>query len=476
MIDRELRRLGLLFIAGFAVVAISTAFWGIFERDNLFARDDNPRRVLAELNVQRGMIFDRNNFVLAYTEAAEVEAAGAERVYPHPEVVTAIGHHSYRFGLAGLEEGYDDLLRADGLRDVQTELSDALFNRYTVGGDLQSTLDLEVQRALFLAMDGHSGAAIIAHVPSGEVLAMVSLPTYDPNREDILQMLVDEDAPESEQVLELPPDSQLLNRVTSGQYQPGGSLQTLLFSALLAAGVPSDEPVTPADLILSEPGLSMACALPGDSSETITLAEAYRRGCPGPFVEAVGASLSVAAIEEKMSAAGLWTSARLGGFLLPEDTPAVLALPSDENGLNAAVAGQGSLTVNPLQMVQVIAAVVNGGNGIPLHLDAATRYPPDADWQDVPPPTSRRALMQAANAETIRAALMEHNFGDDPPIYGHVSTALAGEREHVWFLGWTPTDDGAVVIAIVLEFDPGNGASPQAALDAVVPALEAVVQ
>ena len=463
MIARELNRLMLIFVAGFALVAVSTAFWGVVERDNLLARDDNPRRVLDELNVQRGAIFDRNGELLAYTEAAEIEAAGAQRIYPHPEVVSAIGHYSYQFGLAGLEEGYDDLLRAEDLRDAQTEMLDALLNRYVVGGDLRSTLDLDVQRALFDAMDGHSGAAIIAHAPSGEVLAMVSLPTYDPNREDIIEMLVDEE------IAELPPDSQLLNRVTGGQYQPGGALQTLLFSALLVGGVSPDEAATPGELTLAE--LSLPCALPVDSSETITLAEAYRRGCPAPFVEIVGDSLSRTAVEEKLKAAGLWASAQLEGFILPDNVPTAPSLPDDEDGLVAAVAGQGALTVNPLQMVQIIAAVVNEGSGIPLHLGDATRYPADGDWSDVKPPTSQLALMQAPNAEVIRAVLMERDFGDAVPIYGHISVALAGERDYIWFLGWTRADEGAVVIALVLEFD--DGYSPQAVLDVAVPALEA---
>ena len=471
MIDRELNRLALLFLAGFALVALSTAFWGVVERDDMFARDDNPRRVLDELNVQRGTIFDRDEAILAYTEPTQNEAAGAQRFYPHPEVVTAIGHYSYQFGLAGLEEGYDDLLRAEGLRDAQTEMSDALMNRYVVGGDLRSTLDLDVQRTLFSAMDGHSGAAIIAHVPSGDVLAMVSLPTYDPNREDLLQMLVDEDATQTP--IELPPDSQLLNRVTSGQYQPGGALQTLLFSTLLAGGVDPEERVSADDLTLAQPTLTLTCALPRDDSGSLSLAEAYRRGCPAPFVEAVGESLSREAVEEKFNASGLHSAAQLGGFVLPENPPLVFGLPFDDAGLAAAIAGQGSLTVNPLHMVQVIAAVVNEGVGIPLHLGDATRYPPDAEWVEVRPPTARPAVMQASSAAVIRAALMEQNFGDETPVYGHLSVALAGERNYIWFLGWTPSDEGAIVIALVLEYEPGNGMSPQAALDVAIPALEA---
>jgi hypothetical protein len=80
--------------------------------------------------------------------------------------------------------------------------------------------------------------------------------------------------------------------------------------------------------------------------------------------------------------------------------------------------------------------------------------------------------MQASSAATIREILMDENFGDETPVYGHVSLARAGERDYIWFLGWTPHGDGAIVIALVLEFDPGEGLSPQAALDVAIPALE----
>jgi peptidoglycan glycosyltransferase len=461
---RELNRLTLVIILAFGIIAISTFFWTIIQRDSLLARDDNPRKVLAELNVQRGTIYDRHGNILAYTQPADDPALGPQRIYPHPEVVSAVGHYSYKYGQAALEEGFDTLLRGDGLRDLQTELIDNLYNQPIIGGDVQSTLDLDLQIALHQAMEGYTGAALIAHVPSGEVLAMVSLPDYDPNRENILRILVGDNGEEStEQVDPAEIDTRLLNRVTTGHYQPGGALQTILLSTLLAGSMSPDQTVTIEDMTLTQPSLTLTCTL--DPSEilpsalrarpeqrTLSLAEAYRYGCPTPFVNAVGSTISLVAFEDVLRAAGFDQAPHLGGFLLPDEPPIFLPISDDPAQLAPSAAGQGTLTVTPLHMAQVMAAVLNDGNGIPLHLASATRYPPDAAWEPVNIPPSQLALMQPRIAQQIEGILRTESFSADAPIYGHVARAYAGNRQYVWFLGWTPLDDGTeVMIALVLE-------------------------
>lgn len=463
---RDLQRLTLLILLGFSLVAGSTFFWTVIQRDSLLARDDNPRKVLAELNIQRGSIYDRNGIRLAYTEAAADPALGPRRVYPYPEVVSAVGHYSYRYGQAGLEEGYHDLLRAVGLRDTRSVLEDNLLNRFPLGGDLRSTLDLRLQQALFNAMQGYRGAGILASAPSGEVLAMVSLPAYDPNQVDAIGRLLNANNQDDDETI------RLLNRVTDGQYQPGGALQTLLLSAMLASGVSPDAFVAVGDVQLERPPLTLTCALPTPESE-LRLAQAYLRGCPAPFWTAPAFSITSEMFGNILQAAGFQAAPQLGGFRLPQPmvTPITYTSPQD---IFADAVGQGRLTVTPLHMLQVIAAVVNRGNGIPLHLDAATRYPAHADWQPIRAKPSRLALMQPSIAQTIQAILRARSFDEALPIYGHVSQAYAGSREYAWFLGWTPLEDGTdAVIVVVLEADQ---IEPMQAVEVAVTTLRATHQ
>lgn len=445
MLAGEIKRLSWMIILGFAILALGTAFWSILRADSLKARFDNPRRVLAELNIERGLILDRHGATLAYTEAATNPRLGARRIYPEAEAVSAIGYYSYQFGAAGLEEHYDAWLRGADLRDLQTILTDDLLNRNISGGDLRSTIDLSSQQALAEAIQGRGqgGGVLIAHVPSGAVLGLVSWPSFDPNQPNMLARLVADDTPES-------PNGRLFNRVTNGRYQPGGLLQTLWLSDLLANGASLDDLSSLEAIHLSALDLTLDCALPAESDSPITLAEAYRRGCPAPFAASWEDGLSASSLENRLATAGFWREARLDGY--PILLEPLAPLSADDFDL-AEVLGQGRLLLSPAQAAQIIAALVNEGRGLPLHLAAALREPNSETWQPIRVPASDLALMQPSVAGQLRGALQIQNWGSaERPIYGHFSRALAGQREVIWFLGWTPLANGDdIIIVIVLE-------------------------
>lgn len=452
--SRELNRLITLILLAFGAVSLGASYWSLVGRESLFAREDNPRRVLAELNVQRGQLVDRTGVVLAYSQPAENPAFGARRIYPYPQAVSALGHYSYQYGVAGIEEGYNAFLNGDGLPNVATQLSDDLLNRSRTGGDVRTTLDIDLQTRLYEAMQGQRGAALVVEVPSGAVLGMVSLPAYDPNQMAVIGPILKDN----------PENTRVLNRVTDGVYQPGGALQTLLLSAMLAAGLPLDTTTTLESVMLDQPSLALTCALSTDLVAYSTLAEGYLHGCPAPFLAALGDVLTPQAADNTLQAAGLGGVPPLGGFIMDTSEGATPLLTEDSLALQADIAGQGKLTVSPLQMIQVISAVVNGGNGVPVHLVEATRYPADADWQAVEVSSNTLALMQPAIAQTIQSLLMTRPWADDAPIFGHLSVAYAADREYAWFLGWTPLADGSeAVMVVVLEGKVGELDLQQAA-------------
>lgn len=428
--NRELHRLSIGITVAFMVAALGVTFWSTVEGRNLLRRQDNPRKVIGELNIARGTIYDRNGVELAYSRTS-VNVLGAERVYPYPEVAGALGYYSYQYGQSGLEEGYNTLLRGDDLRSRWMIALDDFMHRPVQGADIRTTLDLARQQALYQALAGHSGAGIVVSVPSGEVLAMMSQPGFDPNRVDLLLQDVGEG--------EIP--RSLLNRVTTGRYQPGGALQTLLLSEMLAAGVSLNETVSSRDYTLADPALVLTCNAP---NRRLMLAEAYRLACPAPFIQAVGASITAQAFTDKLEAAGLLATPSIGGYVLPEGT-----IPPLSDDWAAEAAGQGVLTITPLHMVQVIAALLNQGNGVPLHLGLASRAPGSSDWTPLAQDTQAPAVMQPLIAQQIRLALEAQSWAGFP-LYGHRSWAYSGEREYEWFLGWTPLDDGTYAVLVLV--------------------------
>lgn len=468
---RELSRVLGAFLVAFFVVALASAFWTVVQSGSLLARPDNLRNVIDEQSIRRGTIYDRGGETLAYSRPAGDDRV--ERVYPYPEAASAVGYYSFKYGADGIEAAFDAALRGDDLRTTWQELVDDSLHRPQQGADVQSTLDLGVQQAAAQALGDRTGAVIVVMVPSGEILALVSRPGFDPNTLDAQWDALTKDEA----------TSPLLNRVTAGLYQPGGSLQTVILAAILASysdlqesgGYVLNTETPDAEAAVQIDDLTLTC-LPGTPDRPLTLAEAYAFGCPAPFVQSLGTTLTPGQIGERFDALGLLSAPELAGFATDAGAPATpLTADTTQDRLVAAVTGQGDLTVTPLQMVQIVAAIANQGNAVPLHLVTATRPPEGGDWQPVELPIRRPALLRADVASGIRLTMLQaaaqspfvsRAVRGDQVLYGHSARAYGGPdaRPYVWFTGFvdvTQEDEPAAIAVVVVvenEDDPGVAA------------------
>ena len=140
-------------------------------------------------------------------------------------------------GKAGVEETYDELLRGqDGSRDVIVdshgrEVGYLGIQHAIPGQDLRLTIDNDLQRAAELALGNRKGAIVAMDPRNGEILAMVSRPTYDPNafavridRADWNKLITD-------------PDHPLMNKAIQAQLAPGSTFKILMSVAGLQEGI-----------------------------------------------------------------------------------------------------------------------------------------------------------------------------------------------------------------------------------------------
>ena len=199
------RHLAAFFLVAFASLAIALGYWTFPARDSLLARIDNPRALIAYNRIQRGRILDRNGLPLAET----VGQPGAYTRRYEPSAALVVGYASFTYGLSGIEAAADSILTGvEDLESIARSWHYDVLNEPQIGHDAQLTLDLNLQRAAYNALDGRAGAIVILDTRTGDLLAMASTPSFDPAKleEDFETFTEDSNGP-------------LVNRATLALYR-----------------------------------------------------------------------------------------------------------------------------------------------------------------------------------------------------------------------------------------------------------------
>ncbi len=464
----SLSRLSKALLAAFVLVALALGYWTVVRGDQLLARDDNPRRVLAEQRIQRGQILDRDGQLLAETRP-DPESGLVQRHYPHPEVAPVVGYYSLRYGLGGIEAAYDDVLRSGSIPPSSGRtLLHYLMHKPLVGDDVQLTLSLSVQQTVEQALGDRTGAVVVITVPHGEVLALSSHPTFDPNTLD-----------QNWDALTADPDAPLFNRATQGLYQPGTILQSIVLGAALDTGSVNLQQEHEGIVGVYVDNTLLPCADQRGPIDTLTAA--YLHSCPAPF-QAVAQQVGARRLDAVLADFGLLEPPP---FTLPVESVARGVYPAQTDLLLTAV-GQSNLTVTPLQMALVAAAFADRGQMPPLRLMQAVR-PLGGSWEAVPAEGFPRGTISPASADLV-AGLMRLAVAEGAAqaaalpgyaVHGHSGLAISGPEGtfDAWFIGYVHQGEsqaGAIAVAVIVE-DTGDvdvpaligGQALQAALSAL---------
>lgn len=196
---------------GLILCAFSAGWWTLIRGADLLSRTDNARRAIADRYVPRGSLLDRNNKAFTVTEG---QSGSYERVYLYPDLAPILGYTHPIFGQAGLESTLDDYLR--GLQGNPSSLiwwDHLLYGTPPPGLNVRLSIDMSLQTQADQLLGGHTGALILMNAKTGEILAMASHPTFDPNKLD-----------QQGEELSSNPAAPLLNRATQGLYPIGTSL------------------------------------------------------------------------------------------------------------------------------------------------------------------------------------------------------------------------------------------------------------
>ena len=374
-------------------------------------------------------------------------------------------------GKAGLEREYNDtLMGRDGLRRVivnsvgkemgRLEQQDAI-----PGKPIQLTIDYDLQAVADSYMADKEGAVVAMDGRTGEILAMVSRPTFDPNDFAVRIPLAEW------QSLNSDPRTPLLNRAIQGQLAPGSVFKIVMATAMLESkAVPNDFTVFcpgHADFY----GRTFHCWRPAGHGAT-DLHKAILDSCD-VFFYTLGQRLGIDRIHDYATGLGL---GRRTGIDLPSEEAGLI--PSEEwvqrvyhhkwyAGETISVAiGQGSVTVTPVQLARTIAAVANGGDLVQPHLlksfSAKTDHFPLAEdtveqvTQGMYGVINEGGTGAALKLENIEfsgksgtAQLMSYGAGS--------KLGKKGKETNGWFVGYAPRRNPEIVVAAVIQGSSEHG-------------------
>ena len=351
----------------------------------------------------RGKIFDRNGNLIAESVPDSSYTCGYKRVYAQWVVDTGlaplIGYFSFRYGASGIEQTYNDQLSNTGTGQTLSDARAKLLHLPRYGNDLYLTIDKNVQEAAARYYDSSAfhggvcestanppGSITVEDPKTGEILAMVSFPAYDPNQIVQADSSVSTTATTGIQYWQslnangaVP---RLLNRASQGLYDPGSTFKTVTLLAAIDSGkfalnsqfdfnqatnfqVPSGETIKWYDYFNGTwSGILDANSFP------LTLQQGYAYSDNVIYARA---SVGVGAQTWLKYAGALGIATPSGNFAsLQFDAPAAtsttfvtLANGQPEPFTNDLLAesgfGQGHLAISPLTMAGVASVVASGG-------------------------------------------------------------------------------------------------------------------
>jgi peptidoglycan glycosyltransferase len=461
--NTSLRRVAMTVMALIVLLLINASLTQVVTADGLRADPRNQRVRLDEYSRQRGQI-TAGGQLLAYSVATGGRIR-FRRVYPEPVAYAPItGFYSLRYSSSGLERAEDAVLNGSDPRLFGRRLADFFTGRDPRGGNVETTINPRVQQAGFDAMqrgcDGPCRGAVVALEPAtGKVLALVSSPSYDPNR---LSSHDPEEQGRAWQQLRDSPDSPLTNRAISETYPPGSTFKVITTAAALVAGAEADDRLTAGpDIALPDSTVSVQNfdGAPCDGSEqTVPLRVAFARSCNTAFVQ----------LGMRTGAAALRSTALSFGFdRAPEPIPLQVAASTigpigDPAALGMTSIGQQDVAVTPLQNALVAATLANGGVTMQPYLVSSLEGPDLATIAVTAPREQRRAVSAQVAAKLTELMIeAEKATQQQGAIPGVAIASKTGTAEHgtdprhtpphAWYIAFAPADAPRVAVAVLVE-------------------------
>lgn len=450
-----------MLVAGWTVLGGRLGWLTLVRGGEARGRADNNRIEVRQLMAPRGLVTDRNGEALVRNMPGD-EPDKIKRDYMEEaslaHVLGYVGESEQEIGRIegkmGIEKWADEKLRGiEGAELVETDAVGKILRRLgkrepVAGEEVRLTIDAGLQRQAFEALGGRRGAVVISNVGTGEILALVSSPSFDPSRP---AEFVDR------------PDKPFFNRAVGGEYPPGS-----VFKLVTAVAGLEEGKVTEISQIEDTGEIRVGEFRYGNwyfdqygrKEGALNLVGGLRRS-NDVFFYRVGEAVGPEKLAEWARRLGLgratgWELGGEGAGLVPD--PDWKEKFKGErwflgNTYHLAI-GQGDVAVTPVQINLMIGAIGTGRLCRPVvSYQSSVISKQDCEDLNISQKTLelvRQGMTEACSPGGTAFPL----FGFEPQVACKTGTAQHGGKEtlpHAWFTVLAPATDPEIAVTVLLE-------------------------
>ncbi|WP_183095819.1 peptidoglycan D,D-transpeptidase FtsI family protein [Nocardioides stalactiti] len=475
--NRPIRTVSIFCMFLFLALMVNITYLQFWHAEELNTDPLNARVAEAAFSRQRGEIVTgegREQVTLARSTEFDDQYKYL-RVYPKPKLYANITGYLTLGSQTGIERSQNTVLSGEDPRLFVTRLIDLAQNQSNKGGNVLLTLDPDAQQAAYdtllqtIGPDGE-GSVVAIEPKTGRILAMVSLPTYDPN------LLATHDFGEFNAVFQdLDQDDRepLVNRAIQTRLFPGSTFKVVTAAAAIENGLYAVDDEVPSGATWQTPGTT------GDSNvidnegrflcnpEEISFRTAMAQSCNTAFAK-MAVELGPEKMREQAEAFGFNSD-----YLQDLSPQAQSVYPTGVDGeeLNDAQTaqtgfGQFEVQSTPLQMAMVVSALANRGTLMRPYLVDEVQSAEYETLEKTEPDEIRDAVSPTTADQVTELMVDTVDNGTAFPaaipgisVAGKTGTAqrgVEGKAPYGWFVSFAPAEDAEVAIAVMIQEAPGK--------------------
>jgi peptidoglycan glycosyltransferase len=472
-VNTPLRRVSLAMMLMIVLLLANDMYVQVIQADSYRTNPNNSRVLDDEYSRPRGVIVTADGRTLLASSTATNDRLKYLRVYSNgPMYAPVTGYFSSIYGSVGIEKVENAILDGSDDRLFVRRLSDLITGKDNGGGNVELTVQAKIQAAAYNTMvqDGFSGAAVAIKPSTGEILAMVNTPSYDPNA------LASHDSKTQSAAMKAntptAAGSPLINQPVSATYQPGSTFKLVVASAALAAGADPNAKTLPAQSVVTLPGTHTTLSnfhgetCPGGVNGQVSITDAIAHSCNTAFATLAG-QLGPGAIAAQAAKYGFGQTTTIplnvvSSCLGPRAAGNCMNIQGGTPGVFQSGIGQRDVQETPMQNAMIAATIANGGREMQPQLVEALLAPDLSTIQGFTPQVKSDGVISPDVANSIKAAMLlsENNSGKlnkqpNIQIASKTGTAEHGNdpkhtQPYGWYVAFAPADNPQIAVAVVV--------------------------